>query len=260
MKKLLLSLATVLLLASCGGESKVELLNMPAKPETTEVSGDLGDCYKVVEKEYKIIENSYGYPNIKIELERTDKDLPFEENIDILSYSSRRADGIAYYNVGFGIEFLDKDGNAVITQYPEDGEFEEQLVKLKQGEKRPLEFVVRLNDNERESFKNVVKFRISSGYQKVEGSNSSSGSSESTGSTDWDKVLDDYESMMNSYISAVKKSSQGDMSAMTEMANYLEKADSFASKLENAQDDMSSTQWARFLKIQEKMVKAASGL
>lgn len=256
MKKLLLSLATVLLLASCGSESKVELLNMPAKPETTEVSGDLGDCYKVVEKEYKIIENAYGYPNIKIELERTDKDLPFEENIDILSYSARRVDGNAYYNVGFGIEFLDKDGNAVKTEYPEDGEFEEQLVKLKQGEKRPLEFVVTLNDSERESFKNVVKFRISSGYQKVEGSKSSSGSSESTGSTDIDKLLDDYESMVNTYISMLKKANSGDMSAMGEMGEYLEKAESFASKLDKVDGDMSTAQLSRLQKIQMKMANA----
>lgn len=260
MKKLILLLAGIGLFFACGSK-KEEGLAIKVKPETVELTGDMGECYKVVDKEYKSTKNSM-FDILTLELERTDAELPFEliEGKDPDSYGTWGQN--VYLHVGFGIEFLDKDGN-VLESKPAtaDGtagcysrEDPINLAKLKPGEKGTIRFTVD------KSLKDAVSFRMSTAYEKVENTSSSSESSESTGSTDWDKVLDDYESMMNSYISAVKKSSQGDMSAMTEMANYLEKAESFASKLENAQDDMSSTQWARFLKIQEKMVKAASGL
>lgn len=255
MKKLLLILTSAMLLFSCGEK---EFAGITVKPETTEVSGGLGDCYKVVEKEYKSTKNV-----LTVELERTDAELPFElkEGEKAHAYGSYEAS--VNVRVGFGIEFLDKDGKVLETKFADavgasySALDPEKLAKLKAGEKGIIRFTVA------DYVKEAVMFRISSAYEEVGHSGSSSASSdntESTSSTDWDKVLDEYESMMNSYVNAVKKSSQGDMSAMTEMANYLEKAQSFADKLENAEDDMSSTQWARFMKIQEKMVKAASGL
>ena len=48
---------------------------------------------------------------------------------------------------------------------------------------------------------------------------------------------------------------------MTEYASMMEKATDFEDKLENASDDLSSAQAARFLKLQTKLTNAAeSGL
>lgn len=80
----------------------------------------------------------------------------------------------------------------------------------------------------------------------------------STKSTnDWDKVLDDYESLVDSYAKLAKKSKEGDMSAISEYPNILEKAQSMSSQLENAKDELSLKQAARYAKISAKMAKAS---
>ncbi|MBR6125581.1 hypothetical protein IKQ19_18650 [Candidatus Saccharibacteria bacterium] len=79
----------------------------------------------------------------------------------------------------------------------------------------------------------------------------------SKNSTNWDKVLDEYESYVNQYIVLMKKAKNGDMSAMNEYAKMLEKAQNFADKLEDADDAMTTAQMARYTKITAKMTQAA---
>ena len=50
-------------------------------------------------------------------------------------------------------------------------------------------------------------------------------------SENWDKVLDDYESYVDSYLKLYKKAMDGDASAMSEYINMLDKAQSFQRKL-----------------------------
>ena len=76
------------------------------------------------------------------------------------------------------------------------------------------------------------------------------------GSEDWDKVLDEYEKYVNSYVSLYKKAMNGDMSAMGEYASMLEKAQSFSDKLEKAGSNLTATQIARMNKINNKMLTA----
>lgn len=81
-----------------------------------------------------------------------------------------------------------------------------------------------------------------------------------SGSTNWDKVLADYELYTDKYIKLLKKANAGDMSAMTEYVEMLEKAQEFQESLENADDDLTPAQLQKFNKIQMKLVNAASGL
>jgi len=62
---------------------------------------------------------------------------------------------------------------------------------------------------------------------------------------------------VDKYISNVKKAANGDMSALTEYPALMEKADEFSNKLSAAKGDMSSAQWARYMKITNKMATAA---
>ena len=78
----------------------------------------------------------------------------------------------------------------------------------------------------------------------------------SSSSKDWDKVLDEYESYVNQYISFFKKAKKGDMSAMGEYAKLLEKAERLSEKIEDAEDEMSSSQLARYTKITSKMTQS----
>lgn len=87
------------------------------KPSTTDVSGPLGECFKVVDKSYdcKYNEKEIFSPYmITIELERTDKTLPFGEGYEPFGYSGEDV----YGNYGFGIEIRDKDDNVVYSCAP----------------------------------------------------------------------------------------------------------------------------------------------
>ncbi len=77
---------------------------------------------------------------------------------------------------------------------------------------------------------------------------------------DWDSVLDDYEEYFDKYVKLLKKAQSGDVSALTEYAEMLEKAQSIGSKLESAKGELTPKQSARFLKIQQKLLNAASDL
>lgn len=73
---------------------------------------------------------------------------------------------------------------------------------------------------------------------------------------DWDSLLDSYEEYVDMYISLLKKASAGDLSAVSEYADYLNKAQEFSKKLENSTDEMTVSQVARLSKITQKMLQA----
>lgn len=75
-------------------------------------------------------------------------------------------------------------------------------------------------------------------------------------STNWDAILDEYESFVDKYIALAKKASAGDISALTEYAEYMEKAEDLADDLEDAEDEMTAAQIARYSKISMKLTNA----
>jgi len=72
--------------------------------------------------------------------------------------------------------------------------------------------------------------------------------------------LADYESYTDKYIQLLKKANSGDMSAMTEYVSMLEKAQSLQESLSDADDEMTPAQLQKFMKIQQKLINAASNL
>lgn len=75
--------------------------------------------------------------------------------------------------------------------------------------------------------------------------------------TNWDKMIDDYDSYVTEYVKFYKKIQKGDNSVMTDYSTMMEKATSLQTSLAKAQTDNSLTgkQAARMLKIQAKMLK-----
>ncbi len=228
------------------------------KPSTTEVSGDLEGCFAVVDREYKIFTDDWSDGLITIEIERTDKCLPFElGDREVWSYSMIGAS--ANVMVGFGIEYLDEDGN-IVSKISADGaglsgsyDSDESiaLVKLKNGKTGTIRFQVP-SDND-----DIVAFRITSAYQENEGSTDDSVYFNDEPDEDWDAMLDAYDSYVTKYITFVKKAANGDMSAMSEYPVLMEKAEELSEEIADAQDDMSTAQWERYMKITNKMAKAA---
>lgn len=81
--------------------------------------------------------------------------------------------------------------------------------------------------------------------------------SSSIDSEDWDALLTTYEQYVNKYISLIKKAANGDMDALSEYPSFMEKAEELSNKMENAQGEMSPSQWGRYNKITMKMMQAA---
>ena len=76
----------------------------------------------------------------------------------------------------------------------------------------------------------------------------------------WDKLLDQYEGLVNKYISMTKKLKDGDYDALTENAQLADKAEELDLKFKNAEDEMSSSQWKRYMDLNMKMAKAMQSL
>ena len=124
------------------------------KVETSKIKGHLGDCFEVVSKEYKII-NDYS-SKLMIELKRLDSDSELlSTHIDNITGNDNEG-GKCY--IDFIIEFLDENSNIVATtkssSYSRD-----QIVSLvkntRAGETGILEFYV--NDDA-----DINSFRLSS--------------------------------------------------------------------------------------------------
>lgn len=156
-----------LLLFSCGEKrNSGETSEIVMTPSEVEVSGDLEGCFVVKERKYKAT-GDWANGIITVEIERTDNDLPFElGDRELCSFSTYMYD--ANVQVGFGIEFLDEDGN-VLDKVSADGsgtsgsyDTDEAvaLCKLKKGRKGTIRFTVD------DSAKEAVSFRISSAYKE----------------------------------------------------------------------------------------------
>lgn len=162
-------------LVSCGGKKESETTEKGIlKPVEAEVSGDMEGCFKVIDKNYKIIKDGWD-KIITVEIERTNKDLPFNlEGKELTCFGGGETS--AFIEVGFGIEFLDADGNVLhkvsanalpwsLDSYQESV----VLAKLKPGKKATIRFKADdVNDNE------AVSFRITSAYEEKKGTDSSS--------------------------------------------------------------------------------------
>lgn len=82
----------------------------------------------------------------------------------------------------------------------------------------------------------------------------------SVSASDVDDMLNEYERFVDKYIALYKKAANGDMSAMSEYAQYMESAESLSDKIDRCAGDMNAAQTKRYMDITNKMTKAASEL
>lgn len=281
-KTSILLLVLFMCLVSCKQKKVVpapsETVFSTLTPKEVDISGDMSGCFKVIDREYEITEDDFSNGIITIELERTGKNLPFDlKGRELCSFSETLF--AANVQVGFGIEFIDGSGNVVEKTSAcgsglsgsYDREEPVALCKLKEGDKGTIRFSVS------EKAADAVSFRISSSYKENKESKSAEDSksenfsddeedvsmsdeisdSSNKGSEDWDALLTSYEKYVDKYISLMKKAANGDMDAMGEYPVLMEKAEELGEKMQNAEGSMSAAQWARYNRINTKMMKAA---
>ena len=252
-------------LASCGSKkSSDSKTSIDVTVDNTTIGGKLSQYFSLEDKTYKyqkVEEGEWGYDDVTVELKCIQ---PLPENL------------IAY----IGVEGLDENGTVISAGKADYNSFNDYEV-LRQA--TPGQVVtVKIINRESLGENTPAKIRLSSIVEEEEepsGSSSSSESSDdssvsseessddeesisssSSGSQDWDALLNSYEQYVDKYISYMKKAAKGDMSALAEYPALMEKAQEFSEKMENAQGDMSASQWARYIKITNKMTEAAANM
>lgn len=256
--KYFLMVVLTVCLASCGSKNRSgSKESFDVTVDNTTIGGKLSQYFSLEDKTYKY--NKGIIDKVTVELTCIE---PLPENLK------------AY----IGVEVLDEDGTVISAGKPDAWSFNdyEVLRQASPGQTVTIEIENHQNVGEEKP----AKIRLSSIVEEVEevhsGSISSSEDSEessvssddssdedesisssSSGSQDWDALLNSYEQYVDKYISYMKKAAKGDMSALAEYPALMEKAQEFSEKMENAQGDMSASQWARYMKITNKMTKAA---
>lgn len=254
--KYFLMVVLTVCLTSCGSKNRSgSKESFDVTVDNTTIGGKLSQYFSLEDKTYKY--NKGIIDKVTVELTCIE---PLPENLK------------AY----IGVEVLDEDGTVISAGKPDAWSFNdyEVLRQASPGQTVTIEIENHQNVGEEKP----AKIRLSSIVEEEEPSGSSSSSessddssvssddssdedesisSSSSGSQDWDALLNSYEQYVDKYISYMKKAAKGDMSALAEYPALMEKAQEFSEKMENAQGDMSASQWARYIKITNKMTKAA---
>ena len=90
----LLVIATGMMFTNCEGKKQPKM-----SPQSTELSGDLKGYFEVVDKEITAGEDSWSIWNI--ELKRTNKPFPWDEDVTMANFNDFYSDGRAYCTVGW---------------------------------------------------------------------------------------------------------------------------------------------------------------
>ena len=268
MKKKLFNLFAICLcaiafLASCGGpEDATKELEI----SNAEVLGDSADVVSIVDGTYTLVGvvptdiTQTLSIKIKLRLERPiqDKDLHIS---------------------GWNLEILDKNGTSLLDKLilkdSEDSKLLKFVTEGKEGEEKEFTFQYSIangdlykkimNDAANINLKDVSFYK-----EQYYSSESSEVTDEETTDTDSntdvesddissnnvDEILKTYSEYVDKYIKFMKKAANGDLSAMTEYASLLKKAQEFDEKLKEVKGDMTTAQMNKFLEIQKKMLSA----
>lgn len=284
-----LAIGIVFLLSACGGNTIKE---KTIKASDIAISGDGSEYIKVVDGDYimKTVDDKVIIP-IKIELIKSvGINSPKMGNLSLIPIDKS---GAAVPDIGldFSPATMSDWGKVEDLLSSEVGKvatisFEWSYFSSKEKQARIMEqtenFEITQADitSSASSSSSVSETDYDNDDENVEetvASSSSSSSSSSSYSDDdddeddkpitkkssgknWDKVLADYESYTDKYIQLLKKANSGDMSAMTEYVSMLEKAQALQESLSDADDEMTPAQLQKFMKIQQKLINAASNL
>ena len=255
-------LGILAIMTSCGGpkEGTKEL-----DISNAEVLGDSADVVSIVNGTYTLVGmvptdiSQTLSIKIKLRLEKPLKDKRLKK-------------------VGWNLEILDENGTALISDLAlKDGEESKLMTFLTEGDEGDeKEFTFQyemgnddwykkiMTDAVNIDLKNVSFYKeqtYSGGNTYINSEDEETGSetditSDDISSSDIDDVLKTYSDYVDKYITFMKKAANGDMSAMAEYAGLLNKAQELDDKLKEVKDDMTTDQWDRFLKIQQKMLSA----
>ncbi|ROI05890.1 hypothetical protein EGI16_05790 [Chryseobacterium sp. G0240] len=265
-RNVILSLVSMIvfsfILINCSKSEKEAVI----KPQTTKIKGDLGDYYEVVNKDYKINNDSGMFDVISVSIKRKDGgDVPFDPSKSVPFGTSHVGKDT---HVGFGIELFDEDGNSIdVKQATADGlsgvyssDDIKSMISLKSGEigtvrwsinkellSKVKSFVITSAIEHDENISNVGVYSSDDNYTEDMGY---SNSNESI-----DQLLDSYEQYMIEYAQLTKNAQSGSTSGtMESYSELLSKQQDLSDKLNNVRGSMTTEQASRFAKIQANVM------
>jgi hypothetical protein len=258
------AIVIAILFASCGGSGssdKKKSGDFNLAVEKT-LSGPFSESYEVTNAVLKISEEAFG-TKLLVEIKRTSSELPLNPNdAQVCGVGAGKT-----FEWCISADILGESNLPIETNLDKYGyEPFEKALSLKDGETIWLEFSLGYDSELEKEPSKAKKVKLTSSMEERDLSSSTSSVSsdnddnstvESSGNEDWDAVLKSYESYIDQYIKLAKKAKNGDASAMTEYVSMMEKASDLATKMQNAGDDLSSTQMAKFVKLQTKLANAA---
>lgn len=273
------AVAAVFAFTSCSGGNGGKIAEVDVTVDNTTIGGKLSQYFTLEDKPYKLRPRDLdfdGLYEVPVELKCIEP-LPEDQRAKI------------------SLDILDQDGTIISAGNGRIGDSDND--KLRQASPGQTVIITILFDCDKDVYEKAVKIRLSSIVKEVEEETSSSSSvssgensaasnnaasndatsnsaassslgevsesvksSSSSGSQDWNALLNSYEQYVDKYISFAKKAANGDMSAMSEYPALMEKAREFSNKLSGAQGEMSASQWARYMKITSKMTQAAAAM
>lgn len=230
---------------SCGSK----ITEVTVKNKSTDINGYLNGYLEVVDGSYKIsmVENNLIL-NVKLKVvKQLEESELYEISAELLDESDMPLSGLgtflaSYMNFSDDIDKINdalKEGTGEITakliySVGEDNSKESEALKIASEKAKSFSINSKIKDD--------VTI------------------SENNGNKNWEKILTDYESYTNQCIKLLKKANSGDVSAMTEYLEVLQKAQDIQESFLEAEDDITTAQMERFIKIQKKLIDATSDM
>lgn len=280
---IVMCLASLLSFTSCNnakdGKVKLDVTN-------AEVEGDNNDIVSIEDGNYTLVGTVKGdmgqelYIQVKVRLKNPVK---------------KSAEEISFVTGNVNLEIIDKNDMSMIKlPLKENEEFKKFITEGKEDDTKEFKFSYVMNDKdqyaqimkEAKSVKlvdlslynyentDMIADEGSASYDEdIDNSSDIDNSDDNDETTDddssfdetsednnLDELLDKYEEYYDTYISLMKKAKNGDMSAVVEYGKYLKKSQELSKKIEQAKGDLTTSQLARFQKIQMKLMKAMKEL
>jgi hypothetical protein len=246
-KQTIIIAISALLLTSCGSTSTKEKV---IKVDNVSISGESSKYFKVVPDNYtmQVVEDKIVIP-IKLQLNAVYKGNQFE--IGNLSLVPLTKSGAAVPNIGLDMH----------PATPGEWSKIADLLKGDVGKTVTISFEWSYFSNKKiqeRIMKETESFEIT-GADFTGGSDSekttAGTNTDNPGSSDWNKMLDDYEAYVDDYIKFYKKAQAGDQTALAEYPEMMQKAVALQKDLQDANNSksLSTDQISRLMKIQLKM-------
>ncbi len=280
---IVMCLVSLLSFTSCNnakdGKVKLDVTN-------AEVEGDNNDIVSIEDGNYTLVGTVKGdmgqelYIQVKVRLKNPVK---------------KSAEEISFVTGNVNLEIIDKNDMSMIKlPLKENEEFKKFITEDKEDDTKEFKFSYVMNDKdqyaqimkEAKSVKlvdlslynyentDMIADEGSASYDEdIDNSSDIDNSDDNDETTDddssfdetsednnLDELLDKYEEYYDTYISLMKKAKNGDMSAVVEYGKYLKKSQELSKKIEQAKGDLTTSQLARFQKIQMKLMKAMKEL